>query len=642
MCGIAGFVAADRLDQTAPLVAAQMSRVIAHRGPDGDGLWWDHHAALAHRRLSIIDVSGGTQPLSNEDGSVWIVFNGEIYNHAEVRRRLESSGHQYRTKSDTETIVHAYEQWGDACVEHLRGMFAFAIWDARHQRLLLVRDRVGVKPLYYAHRADGELVFASEIKAILEHPRIPRDWRADALDSYLSLGYVPAPSTIYSAVDKLPAGHLLVWERGQIRIRKYWDLTFAGRGDERTEHEYLEELDAILREAVGMRLVSDVPLGAFLSGGIDSSTVVAYMVETSSTPVVTTSVGFDEQRYDELDHAEIVARHLGCLHYPQVVKPDIVDLLPRLAWHLDEPFADSSIVPTYYVSQAARRLVTVALSGDGGDEAWAGYPWHRVERLEARVRHTLGPATAIAGRLAHALPTSVKGARALRRLAFTPAQACAAKHASNFFAADGKRRLYSADLAASVGAHDVLAPFREYYDSVDSPDGLDRTMYAEIKTYLVDDILTKVDKMSMAVSLEAREPLLDHRLLEFAATVPSTLKLRAGTSKYLLRRALQRRVPPSIIERGKRGFEAPIGEWLRKPLAPLVSDVLLDGRLASRGVFRRAEIERLWDDHRTERTDHRHRLWQLLMLELWFREFIDRPSAAARPLATHLPVAEAV
>jgi asparagine synthase (glutamine-hydrolysing) len=649
MCGISGIVSTEPLDVNAPLWGQRMSDVLIHRGPDADGLWWDDYAVLAHRRLSIIDLSGGNQPLCNEDGTTWIVFNGEIYNHAEVRRTLESRGHHYRSKSDTETIVHAYEEWGDDCVQHLRGMFAFAIWDTRSRRLLLVRDRLGVKPLYYAELPDGQVVFASEIKAILEHPRVTRKWRPEGVDSYLSLLYVPAPDTIYEGISKLPAGHVLISERGHTRVRKYWDLEFTNDGGDDREGEYLERLDELLQESVRMRLISDVPLGAFLSGGIDSTAVVTYMVATSDTPVVTTSVGFDEKRYDELQHAGVVADHLGCQHHPQVVTPEIVDLLPRLAWHLDEPFGDSSAVPTYYVSKAARNLVTVALSGDGGDELWAGYPWHRVEHAESRAREALGLAAPIAGRLAHALPLSVKGARALRHLALAPDTACAVKHAYNQFADSAKRRLYSAEFARAIDGHDPLRPFREAYAACGSTDPLDRSMYVDVKTYLVDDIMTKVDKMSMAVSLEAREPLLDHRLLEFAATVPSSLKLRDGTSKYLLRRLLRRRVPQSILERRKRGFEAPIGEWLRKALAPLVSDVLLDGRLAARGLFRPREVERVWLDHRNGRSDHRHRLWQLLMLELWFREFIDRAApqqtaATQRPtkVTTDRRIAEAV
>ena len=640
MCGIAGILAFDGLWPGATECAARMGHVLTHRGPDAGGMWADGHAALAHRRLSIIDVSGGVQPLSNENGTVWITFNGEIYNHAEIRRQLESHGHTYRTQSDTETIVHAYEQWGEHCVDHLLGMFAFAIWDAPRRRMLLARDRVGIKPLYYAELPGQGLVFGSEIKAILQHPEVSRAWRPDALDSYLSLLYVPAPATIYRAINKLPAGHVLIAENGRCRVRQYWDLEFTGDGSDAREEEYLQRLDDLLRDSVKSELISDVPLGAFLSGGIDSTAVVSYMAETSDAPVVTTSVGFDQPAYDELEHAEVVARHLGCEHHPQVVKPDIVDLLPRLAWHLDEPFADSSAVPTYYVSQAARRLVTVALSGDGGDELWAGYPWHRVERLEARARRALGPAASMVGRLAHALPLSVKGARALRHLALAPAAACAVKHAYNHFDVDAKTRLYSSDFSQQLIGTDVLAPFRDAYSACRSRDALDRSMYLDLKTYLVDDVLTKVDRMSMAVSLEVRVPLLDHRLLEFAATVPSSLKLKAGTSKYLLRRLLHRRVPSSILERGKRGFAAPIGEWLRGPLSDMASSLLLDSRFATRGLFRPKEVERLWTDHRTGRADHPHRLWQLLMLELWFRECVDETPAvkSASPVRESQPI----
>jgi asparagine synthase (glutamine-hydrolysing) len=639
MCGIAGILSSDGLDASAPDYAVRMRDVLTHRGPDGAGLWVDDYVALAHRRLSIIDLSGGAQPLSNETGTVWLTFNGEIYNHADLRRQLEAKGHRYRTHSDTETIVHAYEEWGDECVTHFRGMFAFALWDAPKRRLLLARDRLGIKPIYYAELPGGGLVFGSEIKAVLEHPGVPRDWRPDAVDSYLTLLYVPAPDTIYDAVKKLPAGHVLVAENGRTRLRQYWDLQFTGDGDDAREEEYLDELDSLLRESVKLRLISDVPLGAFLSGGIDSTAVVAYMVETSDAPVHTTSVGFDERAYDELEHAGVVARHLGCQHHPQVVTPAIVDLLPRLAWHLDEPFADSSAVPTYYVSAAARQSVTVALSGDGGDELWAGYTRHRVERLESRARNALGAAAPHAGRLAHALPLSVKGARALRHLALEPAAACAVKHAYSHFEADARRQLYSADFAQQMAGADSLAPFKGAYAACQSPDSLDRTMYVDVKTYLVDDILTKVDKMSMAVSLEARVPLLDHKLLEFAARVPSSLKLRGRTSKYLLRRLLQRRVPQSILERRKRGFEAPIGEWLRGPLAPMTWELLHDGRLASRGLFRPAEVQRLWQEHKTGRVDHRHRLWQLLMLELWFRQFIDSAPASRRITSNRPPAA---
>src|SRR5688572_16432212 len=515
-------------------------------------------------------------------------------------------------------------------------MFAFAVWDAKSRRLLLARDRLGVKPLYYAP-VPGGIVFGSEIKSLLADPEVPREWRADAIDAYLTLLYIPAPDTIYRGIHKLPPAHVLVAERGTIRTSRYWDLEFTGDGDARREEDYLAELDTQLREAVQLRLVSDVPLGAFLSGGIDSSTVVSYMVEVSKTPPVTIAVGFEDQAFDEVRHAEAVARHLGCDFHALTASPQVDELLPRLAWHFDEPFADSSAVPTYYVSKAARQLVTVALSGDGGDELWAGYARHRVEHWEQRVRTALGPATRAAGWLGQALPLSLKGARSLRHLAADPDQAYAFKHGYGMFEPDAKGRLYSGDFRRAVNGHDAFASFRDAYQACRSSDPLDRSMYVDARTYMIDDVLTKVDRMSMAVSLEAREPLLDHKLLEFAARVPASLKLKDGQSKYLLRRVLEKRVPRSIIERKKSGFAAPIGEWLRGPLAPMTNELLLDGRLRHRGIFNHAEVVRLWQEHRSGRSDHRHRLWQLIMLELWFRTFIDatgtRPETAPGPAA---------
>src|SRR6185295_11459336 len=469
----------------------------------------------------------------------------EIYNFAEVRAELVSHGHTFRTNSDTEVIVHAYEQWGELSVERFRGMFAYALWDEPRRRLVLVRDRLGVKPLHYAVTPSG-VTFGSEIKSLLEDPVVPRDWSPEALDAYLTLQYVPCPQTIYRGIWKLPPAHLLVAENGRVSIRRYWDLTFTGDGDASREEEYLDRLDALVTESVRLRLMSDVPLGAFLSGGIDSSAVVAAMVETSAGRVVTTSVGFDEQAFNELEYARVVARHLGVEQHEKMVHPgdnEIVDLLPKLAWHLDEPFADHSAVPTYYVSQAAREHVTVALSGDGGDELWAGYARHRVERWEASARHWLGAGARVAGRLAERLPLGVKGARSLQPLALSPAEACARKHAYGLFEADARGVLYASDFAAEVRDADPFAGFRLAYASCASPDPVDRALYVDVKTYLVDDIMTKVDKMSMAVSLESREPLLDHKLLEFAATVPTSLKLKNGRSKYLLRRLLERRIP---------------------------------------------------------------------------------------------------
>ncbi len=627
MCGIAGRFNFDPLRLVDRDVLAAMTDVIAHRGPDASGFHVAAGIGLGHRRLSIIDLTTGDQPLANEDGTIWTVFNGEIYNFADVRAELIAHGHQFRTTSDTEVIVHGYEEWGELCVEKFRGMFALAIWDAVARRLVLARDRLGVKPLYYAELPGVGVVFGSELKALLEDPDVPREWRADAIDAYLTLLYIPAPATVYRGISKLPPAHVLVAEKGTIRTFRYWDLEFPGDGDPRREEDYLEGLDALLRESVALRQISDVPLGAFLSGGIDSTAVVAYMVETSARPPLTISVGFDQAAYDELSHARKVAGHLGCEFHERTVTPDIVSLLPKLAWHFDEPFADSSAVPTYYVSKAARELVTVALSGDGGDELWAGYARHRVEHFEQRARTMLGPGRRFAGWLGRALPLSMKGARALRHLAHRPDHAYALKHAYGMFEPDAKARLYSPAFSEAVGDADVLAGFRDTYRRCGSSDPLDRALYVDVHTYMVDDILTKVDRMSMAVSLEAREPLLDHRLLEFAASVPASLKLKDGRTKHLLRRVLDRRIPKEILERRKRGFDAPIGEWLRGPLQPMADALLQDGRLNDRGVFNASEITRLWTEHRTGRADHRHRLWQLLMLELWFRQFIDRAPA---------------
>ena len=640
MCGIAGrfnYSAADPVD---PQVLASMTDVIAHRGPDAAGYYRAAGIGLGHRRLSIIDLATGDQPLANEDGTIQTVFNGEIYNFAEVRAELVAKGHRFRTSSDTEVIVHGYEEWGEGCVDRFRGMFAFAVWDGPRRRLLLVRDRLGVKPLYYAEIPGRGVVFGSEIKSLLEDPAVPRHWRPESIDAYLTLLYVPAPDTVYRGIRKLPAGHILVAEKGRTRVSQYWDLEFTGEGDAAREDEYLEELDRLLREAVGLRLISDVPLGAFLSGGIDSSAVVAYMKEASGTPPVTIAVGFDDKAFDEVEHAQTVARHLGCEFHPLVANPRVEELLPKLAWHFDEPFADSSAVPTYYVSKAARQLVTVALSGDGGDELWAGYARHRVERWEQRARASLGPAARAAGLLAHALPLSLKGVRSLRCLAIGSDSAYALKHAYGHFEPNAKRHLYSPGFAESVRHADAFACFRDAYHRCRSANPIDKALYVDARTYMIDDVLTKVDRMSMAVSLEAREPLLDHKLLEFAARVPVSLKLKNGRTKYLLRRILERRVPRSITDRTKRGFAAPIGRWLRGPLAGMTAELLLDGRLRDRGIFEQREVSRIWEEHRTGRAEHPHRLWQLVMLELWFRQFIDAAPARSRTDAPAL--AEAV
>jgi asparagine synthase (glutamine-hydrolysing) len=623
MCGIAGKCMWRPGASVDSDLLAAMTEAVRHRGPDSAGYHLADGVGLGHRRLSIIDLATGDQPLANEDGTVWTVFNGEIYNFAEIRRELEAHGHRFRTRSDTEVLVHGYEHWDAAVVQRLRGMFAFAIWDARRRRLLLARDRLGVKPLHYAEVDDG-VVFGSEIKSLLLDPAVPRDWSPEAIDAYLTLLYVPAPHTVFRAVRKLPPGCLLIAEDGRVQVSRYWDLPFPATRAAATETEVIARLEDELHEAVRLRLISDVPLGAFLSGGIDSSLVVALMAETSDSPVVTTSIGFAERAYDELEHATTVARHLGVEQFTHVVTPDVESLLPKLAWHFDEPFADSSAVPTYYVSQAARAHVTVALSGDGGDELWAGYARHEVERTEHRARRALGPAgRALAGQAGRLLPLSMKGTRALRHLGLPPAQALALKHAYGHVEPAMKPHLYSEGFRRAVEGHDPFAHFRAAYERCTSPDPLDRAMYVDVHTYLADDILTKVDRMSMAVSLESREPLLDHRLVEFAASVSPALKIRNGTRKYLLRKLLAGRLPHSVVSRGKQGFDAPVADWLRGSLSPMLHDLLGSRRARERGLFDPPAVDRLLVEHQSGRGDHRHRLWQLMMLELWFRQFAD-------------------
>ena len=623
MCGIAGKF---NLDPNQPVDGDRIDRMttaLVHRGPDGSGLYIGPGIGLGHRRLSIIDLATGAQPLSNENETIWVTFNGEIYNFAEIRHDLEQRGHAFKTHSDTEVIVHAYEEWGVESVQRFRGMFAYAIWDEPRRRLVLVRDRLGVKPLYFSATKEG-ITFGSELKAIVQDPAVSREWSPAALDAYLALQYIPTPHTIYRDVFKLPAGHYLIAERGDYSVHRYWDLTFTGEDTPASEDELLAELSTLVDESVALRLISDVPIGAFLSGGIDSSLVVASMAATSSGRVETASVGFSEERFNELGYARSVARHLDVRMHEHVVTPDITDLLPRLVWHFDEPFADSSAVPTFYVSKAARQHVTVALSGDGGDELWAGYARHHVEQWEARARTRLGStASVLAGSVASLLPLTIKGVRSLRHLALTPDEACARKHAYGLFEHDERRGMYSGDFRAAVRHLDPLTTLSAAYRACASTDPVDRALYVDVKTYLTDDIMTKVDRMSMAVSLEAREPLLDHRLLEFAARVPSRLKLRNGRGKHLLRRVLAQRVPERLIDRPKQGFAVPVGDWLRGPLAPLVEDLVLDRRFGARGIFDQRRVASLWAEHRSRATDHGHRLWSLVMLELWFRQFSD-------------------
>jgi asparagine synthase (glutamine-hydrolysing) len=628
MCGISGIVYSDPRHPVDRALMRRLTTTLAHRGPDADGFLWDAGAALGHRRLSIIDLSTGDQPIYNEDRTKAVVFNGEIYNFRAVRAELEQRGHRFATASDTEVIVHAWEEYGDACVSRLRGMFALAAWDLSRRRLLLARDPVGKKPLYYVH--DGErLLFASELKALLCDPSVKRSVSLEALDDYLTFGAVPAPRTIYSEVHQLPPAHYLVWEEGRVRLTEYWDLSYRP-APPRREDEYLEQFGAIFDEAVRLRMISDVPLGAFLSGGVDSSAVVASMAAQSAKPVITTTIAFADEAFNEAPHARAVAQALGTDHTEMVVEAKAAEILPTLVWHLDEPFADSSALPTFYVARAARQRVTVALSGDGGDEVFAGYEWrYGLNMLEARVRRAIpGPVRrGLLGPLSTVWPKADRLPRPLRWKFFLRNVGLDAEeayfHDMSVFTPLEKRSLWSDEMRRTLNGYDPFPAFRRHFDRVREAEHLNRLLYVDLKTWLANDILVKMDRMAMASSLEVRSPLLDQKVIEFAAGLPTDLKLHRGTSKYLLKRHAERRVPASAIHRPKMGFSIPLAAWLRGGLRDMAEDLLLSDRARGRGYFDPGSIRAMWTRHQAGRQDHCHQLWALMMLELWHRQFLD-------------------
>ena len=622
MCGIAGKFVFRRDETVPPALVKGMCDSLYHRGPDEEGYHFDESVGLGHRRLSIIDLQSGQQPLSNEDGTVWTVFNGEIYNYVELREHLIRKGHNLRTSSDTEVIVHLYEEYKEKFVCWLRGMFGLAVWDTRRKQLILARDRLGKKPMYYALLPGRALLFGSEIKAILQDSQISRDIDLIALDSYLSLLYVPSPMTIFKSVRKLPAGHILICTAESMSISQYWDVP-CPPPDARSDRELLEELDSILREAVKIRLRSDVPLGAFLSGGVDSTSVVTYMSEALNRPVVTCSVGFDDPAHDELAYARRVAEWRGCEHHEDVVHPNITELIPKLARLFDEPFADSSAVPMYYVSEMARRHVTVALSGDGGDELFAGYSRHGLQCLETKLRSALGNiGTRSLARVASWLPP-VKGRNTLRKIGLTPDASYAAKHAGWVFDSEYKMRLYDPGLRTLLRDCDPAGNFRKLYDHCEAADPLTKALYVDLKTYLVDDILVKVDRMSMAHALEVRAPLLDQNFVEFVMRLPRSLKLKGRTTKVALKTLLDGRVPQDIVHRKKHGFTMPLGTCLRGPLDSVVRDTLLSPRFRQRGYFDANVVKAMCNAHAGGTRDYSDQIWTLLMFELWHREYVD-------------------
>ena len=641
MCGITGvFDSRDRRDIDRGLVE-RMNSSLFHRGPDAGGLHLEPGIALAHRRLSIIDLSTGQQPLYNEDGSVAVVFNGEIYNFQELAKELAACGHTFRTRSDTEVIVHGWEQWGASCVARFRGMFAFALWDRNRETLFLARDRLGVKPLYYAQLPDGLWLFGSELKALLVHPGLPRAIDPMAVEDYFAYGYVPEPRTIFKNVYKLSPGHILSLKRGNPEAApvEYWDVPFK-TGASLTEQEAGEELIGRLRESVKLRLISDVPLGAFLSGGVDSSAVVAMMSGLTAEPVVTCSISFGDPAFNESAYARTVAERYRTQHHVEQVDPNDFSLVDRLATLYDEPYADSSAMPTYRVCELARKTVKVALSGDGGDESFGGYRRYRWHVNEERVRSQLPlrlrrPVFGLLGLL---YPKADWAPRVFR--AKSTFQALARNSVEAYFHSvsmlhDGMRRnLFSERFRSELQGYAAVEVLKRHAARAPSDHPLSLVQYLDFKTYLVGDINTKVDRASMAHSLEVREPLMDHPLVEWLSSLPPDFKLRSGEGKVLLKKALEPYLPPEILYRAKMGFAVPLAQWFRGPLREPVRKAVLGPVLAETGWFNADYLRRLVEDHQSGRADYSTPLWTLLMFESFLRNVMGaRASSEAQAIA---------
>jgi len=632
MCGICGIVKTDNGHPILSSLIASMCESLAHRGPDDQGIHTEKNVGLGTRRLSIIDLEKGHQPLCNEDQKIWVSHNGEVYNFPSLRDELLSLGHQFRTKTDTETIVHAYEEWGEDFIMKLRGMFAFALWDGKEEKLMLVRDRIGIKPLYFTMLKDKTLVFGSELKAILLHPGVSRSLDPKALDLYLTLEYIPAPYSIYRNIAKLPAGSLLTYKKGQIQQKKYWELGDREKPEAPVsaiqEKAVMEELYALIKEAVQSRLISDVPLGAFLSGGIDSSCIVGMMHELGASPIKTFSIGFEDASYDELHHARRVAEKFQTEHQEFVLQPKALDLTDKLIHHLDEPFGDFSIFPTYLVSKMARSHVKVILSGDGGDEIFGGYEHYQAQKLSRF------PLSFLMGKTLHPfvrmIPPSQKKKgtwNKIRRLSQGFQHPSAYRHLRwmMFLTEKNKKSLYTPELQEELGGVNPLyeaVPFEEVYHRSENFDALNSEFFLDLSTYLVDDILVKVDRMSMAASLETRVPLLDHKIVEFAYSLPGHLKLKGLTTKWIFKKSMERLLPHPNIYRKKEGFSIPIKHWLRAELKDLLLDYLNTERIQNAGLFRYETIEKMIDLHLKQRENFSHQLWALLVFEIWRKNYL--------------------
>ncbi len=622
MCGICGILYEDKEKKVEKFALRQMCDSIVHRGPDDEGQVIFGPLGLGMRRLSIIDLTTGHQPLSNEDESIWIVFNGEIYNYRELRAELEKLGHRFRTMSDTESILHGYSAWGVSVLEKLNGMFGFAIWDVRKKKLLLARDRLGIKPLYY-YRDEEKLVFGSEIKAILKYPGVRRNIDVKALNNFLTFEYIPAPRSIFQDIRKLEPGHWLSWQDGKIDIQSYWTLVpHVTAYDEVTAGERLTEL---LEDSVRLRLVSDVPLGAFLSGGIDSSIIVSLMAKGMNQPVKTFSIGFKESSYNELIYARAVARKYNTEHHEFMVEAKALDLTEKLIRQLDEPFADFSIFPTFLVSQMARDYVTVCLSGDGGDELFGGYDTYRAHRFDRRYYHRLPKMIkkGLFNPIARALPPTEKKKGAInsfKRFIEGTQLPRSLHHARWMVFLDQieREKLFYPDILNVLLREDSYDFIHRHSQAANGCDDLTRASYIDVKTYLVDNILVKVDRMSMATSLEARVPYLDHRVVEMALSMPPDLKMRGFTTKYLLKKIFWHHLPKEVQHRDKQGFSIPIKNWIRNELKPMMLDLLNPQRIRQQGYFNDGFVSQIVEDHIQGRENHSHKLWALMVFEQWY------------------------
>jgi asparagine synthase (glutamine-hydrolysing) len=638
MCGVTGKLSTN--GPVDPGLLARMSGVIEHRGPDSRGTFVEPGVGLAVQRLAIIDLETGDQPVASEDGSVVVILNGEIYNYRELRAALIAGGHRFSTHGDTEVIVHLYEDHGDACVDHLRGMFAFAVWDRRRRRLLLARDRIGKKPLVYAER-NGTLWFGSEAKAILQDPDVPRDVDIDAIDCFLHYQYVPDPLSAFRALHKLPPGHVLTWEDGEIATRRYWRLEYEPKAPPAAEAETRELIRTQLLEATALRMRSDVPVGALLSGGVDSSAVVAAMVRVTDGPINTFSIGFDCEELDETPYARAVAAHLGTDHHEFRVEPHALDILPRLVWHYGEPFADSSAVPTFYLAELTRRHVKVALNGDGGDESFAGYTRYWANELVSRLGG-LPPSAARLGAWAVGLvgtgsrsnTTRARLERLFHALQLPPDDRYAMWMA--YFAEREREDLYTADFRAGLGERTAPEVIRGPYRASRARAVVDRLLDVDVHTYLPGDLLVKMDIAAMAHSLEVRSPLLDQDFMQTVARLPASAKVSGRVTKRILKDALRPWIPDQLLDRPKMGFVLPVREWFRGALRDVPAEVLLDARSLDRGWFREDRVRALIRDHQDGARDNSGRIWALLQLELWLRSYVD--GSVAGPVA--LAVAE--